>query len=498
MLVSFSIKNYLSFKEKTTINFISKSSDTSCPQNIMQAEAYQKERKKAVSVLKSMGFYGANASGKTNVLKAILDFRQSVLQLDRLKKVNPDDMGQPSSDKANPPSGNLLSSPFLLDAKTRNAPSELEITLLLGSVVYRYGFAILNGAVKEEWLFAADTNPKEHLVFSRKEYKSKPPAYSYGQDYKKKLVAIVEDMELVGSGTLLLPVAESLNFKPAQAILAFARGITVLDANESFFFGEASDIPEQFLPALTSLMHFADFGIDKVESVWDMNLEKLLTQQGMASIERRANSRVNDVLQTKGKLTPEEQEELKIKFVSSESEYLTESMNRIFGKKKIMQFHFKDAQGEPVVMPNGSQSRGTLTFFTICAQLLRHMGKSTVLLCDEIESSLHRDLCAAFFEIFYAMAGLKAQLIFTTHDTSLLDRKGLFRRDQIIITEKAPSGETMLAPLDAYTGIRNTSKLGDYYRDGLLGGLPVFDMRAKQAFIESVALISGKVEGKHA
>lgn len=127
MLLEFSIGNYLSFKEKKTLNLMA-TGISELPENIITEGKYK--------ALRSAAIYGANSSGKSNLLKGLVTMLNIVQTSAK----------QSSTDE-------IKLTPFLLNTETEDKPSHFEIVLLLHGIRYRYGFEACRKKIHYEWLF---------------------------------------------------------------------------------------------------------------------------------------------------------------------------------------------------------------------------------------------------------------------------------------------------------------------------------------------------------
>jgi uncharacterized protein len=153
MLVQFSVGNFRSFKDVVTLdltatNLVSKNKEVD-ENNVFEAPG-------GLQLLKSVVLYGANASGKSNLLKA-LEFMKTFVN-DSAKESQAGDL--------------IKTEPFLLDSETENAPSFFEIVFILDKVRYRYGFEVTTKEVVSEWLYYTP-NKKESYLFTRDKQKIK-------------------------------------------------------------------------------------------------------------------------------------------------------------------------------------------------------------------------------------------------------------------------------------------------------------------------------------
>lgn len=142
MLLNFTIENYRSFFEKKTVSLQSQKLSEEANENVTQAFSY--------NILKTLAVYGANSSGKSNLISAMQAMKLCVLSSVRL---NPNDM--------------LQYEPFLL-LKDNNKPTMFEVSFLKGNWCYRYGFSYTQTEIVDEWLFRRTTNrSKEQALFIR-------------------------------------------------------------------------------------------------------------------------------------------------------------------------------------------------------------------------------------------------------------------------------------------------------------------------------------------
>jgi hypothetical protein len=145
------------------------------------------------------------------------------------------------------------------------------------------------------------------------------------------------------------------------------------------------------------------------------------------------------------------------------------------GSRRQLRFVHRVA-GEQIAFDADEESEGTRTWFGLIGPVLRALKSGRILLFDEIDASLHPRLSAKLLELFQdpSMNPLGAQLIFTTHDTSLLNH---LNRDEVWLTEKKSSGATSLVALAEYGGdkVRRSMNLEKAYLQGRFGAVPELD-----------------------
>ena len=431
MLVTFSIKNFLSFREKATFDMTAVASDDCLPGNKLFLHL-SRPMPRPVELLKSAVIYGPNASGKTNILSAFTAFRSFIC--DGHKK-----------------GGKTPFEAFALDPQQRLQPSEFEIVLLLDGTRYRYGIMADNIRIHEEWLFAADLS-QERFIFERTLNSDGTYSYEYGPTGKK--FAAFERHDFIRKDVPLLFIGNSFNEKIAETVYLAIANIKYPSIHYHDEFDEAA------IPLLTMILQYIDIGLHNIE-IKPASLETfeyLLSADFPGISESKVKSFKNSVRKT----LP------------------------ILKDRKDKFFIYRDSDGKSVPMPEDSQSRGTIRIFDLFYMLLSEYKRGSILLLDEIEASLHPMLCEAFFNVFHAMPDNNVQLICTTHNSVMLN-EDIFRRDQVWITEKDALGGTKLYSISDFKGTRKMARLGKQYLEGRFGGLPILDTALLRGLIEQLA-----------
>ena len=150
MLLEFTVANFMSFKDAMTLNMLASTIKEHKNTNVFDVAFPQAARTKNISLLKSSVIYGANASGKSNLIRAISFMKSFVLKSSKSMQI----------------SDEIPVRKFLLSTKSDNEPSFFEIIFIHQGVRYRYGFEINQVAVENEWLFYAPKG-KEAKLFIR-------------------------------------------------------------------------------------------------------------------------------------------------------------------------------------------------------------------------------------------------------------------------------------------------------------------------------------------
>jgi hypothetical protein len=397
MIAEFSVRNYHSIRTKQTLSFIPS------PDRLM-AKEYLHEVKEGVKLLKTAVVYGANASGKTNLLKALDTFRALQVNVpgDKLRGVG--------------------FMPFLLDDASRHEPTEMKMSFYLSGVRYDLELVYDAERILREELTMTETN-RAALVFNR----------TYDAEADRADIAFGSKLKL--------------SRKDRQAILANTiNNCTVMAA-----FGKTNVERTR---------------LDEVYEFFSKSLHAVLTPNALLSQFVKSELRRDNGGSLKRFLL----EMLKLSDFNIVDMSLHEELStREAGHAERLSF---DHQGSAGVysLPEELESVGTMRFMGMSVLLDRLLRTDSVVLIDEIESSIHYELVAYFLKLFLANGRRASQLLMTTHDINLLDEDFL-RRDVIWSTDKVEGGETYLRRFSEM-GLHKTLSVYNAYRQGKLGQLP--------------------------
>jgi uncharacterized protein len=411
MLVEFRVKNFRSFRDEAVLNLVA-SSDKTNEETSVKATG----NKSVPRLLRAAGIYGANAGGKSNLVRGMQLLRGIV------------------NDSAMLQAGQTINvQPFRLDPVTAEQPIEYEITFLLDNVRYQFGFTLTPHKILSEWLIV---------------YKSTQPATWYERNFDKRtekyeykfstqlLGAKVVWSEATRENALFLSTAVQLNSEQLRPIFAFLTGGLVIFENGS---GPAADY---------TISHIARNKADSVReflsaadiSIADIQLKKQQALIGGMKLDFAT-----------GKLEP----------VATEPREIT-----------VPTFEHRARSGS-AVFDVQDESEGTRKLFVLAGPIFEILERGQVLIVDELDRSLHallvRQLIGMFQNKNISQKG--AQLIFTTHDTSLLDGE-LLRRDQIWFAEKDEDQASRLYSLSDFSP-RKGEALERGYLAGRYGGVPI-------------------------
>ncbi len=414
MLIEFKFRNYRSFQDETVFSMVA-SSDKSLPENTIPVPSFGNR-----DLLRSAVIYGANAAGKTNLINAI-GFVDKFVNTSMERKLNTP----------------IKVRPFLLTLESNRAPSEFEITFLDDAAVrYQYGFHLTSERIVREWLVVYPKGSPQ-TWFEREHtgpFDSEPRWY-FGRNMKGKNNQLAE---LTRPDVLFLSNAAKLNHRQLGHVFEwFQNSLRILDANDfiemlvTYSAAKAKDDQHMHV-RLCNMLKVADFGI----SGFDVR-EETYTEQNL----------------------PED---------------MPDELRKQLVNKKHLDVYMRHpiSEEKEVSLPLEEESAGTQRFFALSGPLEEVLENGWTLFVDELDSSLHPLLVRHLISLFHnpQINPKGAQLIFNTHDTTLMDCC-LFRRDQIWFVEKDRQGCSHLYPLLDFSP-RKGEALAKGYLMGRYGAIP--------------------------
>lgn len=412
MLVQFTVDNFRSIKDPVTFSLVSGSSDGT---NSVGIGKYR--------LLKSAVIYGANASGKSNVLKALAFMRSLVLNDTKVVQ---------STDR-------LPHEPFRLSTETEGASSSFEIVFFADQVKYRYGFEADSTDVYAEWLFADERGREARLFFrdrSEDELYVNPERFREGKGVK------------VLNNSLFLWKCDQNGGTIARRILSWFK-------NMNLIFGMS---PSQYLRYTVKQMEQAGFREEIVNlvSAADLGIRNVVLQREQISSDEVSGLKLPDAV--------------KKRILEDDSPLVLVGVKAVHEKYNEKNQIVEDAQFDF----GNDESEGTKKYFSLSAPILDTLKNGRILLIDELDASLHPLLVANLVTLFNDPSVNKksAQLIFATHDTNLLNQ-ALFHKSQIWFTEKDVYGATHLTSLVEYRNVRREDNVEKHYIQGKYGAIPI-------------------------
>lgn len=416
MLVEFSVGNFWSFKDIQTLQLQAAKIVSKFPE-------VDRENTIAVSsqlsLLKTKAVFGANASGKTNLVRAMIAFlsiiKECLSDLETLQK-------------------NII--PFMLDDSNYNEPCFFQIVFIVDKNMYRYGFEATREMIVSEWLYGKEINKEDHVkeryYFKREgmQIQVNASVFKEGQQFVigKKGIA-----PLYRKNSLLLSVIAAWNGSLTKKLVESLQNNFIVLSGKNDQIGMTLGLDSMsnadFYQKVTNLLRAIDPTISKIE---------------------RYEVEQNSPFETK-----EDQPKLwEIRNSGKHPSFITVYRKTTTGAEIFFEM-------------NSQEAEGTKRIFSLSHFIFSTLENGKVLVIDEFDARMHPRLTRKIVEMFHSLNTNpnNAQLIFTTHDTNLLDAK-LLRRDQISFVKKNKDGASELYSLVEFKGVRNDAS---FEKDYLLG-----------------------------
>ena len=427
MIVNFTIKNFRSFKEETEFS-LEASGSKGKSDNVAEIET---KNGKKFRLLKTAVIYGANASGKSNVIRAYWSFRQLIAASFRYD-VN-DEI--------------ILAEPFELSSETENEPTEFTLNFIAWDkqqYIYSISISKTEGIIEETLKYYPGKTQK--LIYRRRGRKilSKDTDFFKGKSdaesiNPKRLFL----SELGNSGDVFWEELRNYFIVGSSVLNSSANGMTLRMSENAKRIFESNEVGAKAIKnKVIKLVQLSDLGIKGLELVEEEQVVK------------PDNNTLNEQDESYSGIIKQK------RFKTYHDVY---SNNNIVGKKQFD------------LIKQGST--GTFASVGLSTEILLSLSlpHGRPIWIDEIDNSLHPYLCRFLISLFNHPKSnpYNAQLIFATHETTLLDRNN-FRKDQIWITSKNQFGCTKLYSvydLDV-EGLRDDVPFDKWYMSGKFGGLP--------------------------
>ena len=416
MLIEFSVGNYRSFKEIVTFSMVA--ADLEDPNNGLENSnifAVDEELK----LLKSSAIYGANASGKSNLAKA-LEFMKWFAVYSFTEA--------PSTDE-------IDVEPFRLSTETEGEPSHFELVFVIDGTKYRYGFEATPDRVTSEWLFHVP-KLRETKLFERNLDVIKSTK-KYGANGIEKFTR---------SNALFLSVCAQFNLSIAELVLQYMTDkiniISGLQDRDYFDYTVQCMLNNENRSDIVQLIKRLDLGIN------DIQVEKKYFT---------VNTPQDEVSDTFQRWLDSLMQEKNVNSIKTIHRKFDDRGNY----KSVERFDLEHHESE-----------GTQKIFALAGILIAAFKEGKVLIVDEFDARLHPLISLEIAQMFNSNETNmnNGQLIFMTHDTNLLNKE-TFRRDQIWFTEKDRYGATDLYSLAEYK-VGDDMRFEHNYLKGRYGAIP--------------------------
>lgn len=414
MLIEFSVANFRSFRERQTLSMVASSAPEHREENTVSTGL-----RTFPSALRSSVIYGPNAAGKSNLVKALQFVKEFVVSSAKSQEGDEIDV-----------------SPFVFDEGSPSEPSEFEVVFIENGTRYQYGFAADSKRVWKEWLIAYPGRSPQ--VWIDRSYNADSGEYVWGRASSLKGKKALWQ-ESTRDNALFLSTAVQLNSDQLKPVLSWFRlrlrivEDAVIPSYASYTISKCSDASEK-----AKILHFlqtADISISDVE----FEDHEITTDHITANFPPTLASEIVKSLE---------------------------------GKKVTSIDFVHEVDGKRYKLSSDLESDGTNKLFSLAGPWLDVLGNGRIIVVDELHNSLHPVMVRFLVQLFHNNSVNKsgAQLIMTTHDTTLMDKE-ILRRDQFWFVEKDHSKCSRMYPLTEFSP-RNKEALERGYLQGRYGAIP--------------------------
>ncbi len=416
MLLRFGVTNHRSLRDRQALLLVASSLDDSTA-GLIECRQVPGDRLLPVLIV-----YGANASGKSNLVDAVRWMRHMVLY----------------SHSRGEPDRHVPRTPFALDPAIATSPSHFEIDFIIDDVRYHYGFEATNTAFTAEWLFAFP-NDRRQALFERNAMQ-----FRFGRNLRGRNQVI---SELTRPNSLFLSAAAQNGHEELTRISRYFQDMAVDELS-----------PYELAERI-------------VERPLDDRIIRVLRAAGTGVVGYRVNP--EDASQKAGQLNEDISPILDdLNAIMKKMADLYPDVLRRVANAGVLQMAHLGTGGESVYFELPQESEGTQRLLRLLVPVFRVLDTGAVLVVDELDASLHTYACELVIALFSSPTTNPkgAQLIATTHDTNIL-RSSYLRRDQVWLTEKDPEGATHVYPLTDFR-TRKNDNIERGYLQGRYGAIP--------------------------
>jgi uncharacterized protein len=444
MLIQLTIENFLSFRDEVTFSMVGVSSDRQHADRLMEDAAG-----KGRSVLPIAAIYGANAAGKSNLIEALIFVQDLISEGTRSNQSIP-------------------VATFKLGDYSKK-PSKFEFIFTHQDARYSYGFKLNREQILEEWLHTIPPGKKKEVMyFERVTSLEKKTTVEYGSQFTGRSSRRKQFLEFIAEGTrpnqLFLTEGIDRNVEALFPVANwFIKVLNIIPAESSFANLEVFILKKSFTDFLGKLLMSAGTGIEKVgRMAVDLDFERDFPR---LSITERDNliQKISDLDENFLIMTDDN---------SGKKYILIKDEDGAIKLVRLVTQH-RHNNGQLIDFSISEESEGTQRLINLIPALfLLQEDEEHIIFIDELDRRLHPLLSRFFIEKAISCRGGGNQIIFTTHDTNLLDLE-LLRRDEIWFIEKDGKGSSSLYSLAEFKA-RPDLKIEKGYLNGRFGAIPFF------------------------
>ena len=440
MLLRVILENFFSFKEQTEFNLFPSSRTQQLPGHIVP-QGHTK-------VLRLSAIYGANGAGKSNLIKAMSILR-NIVRDGTIETI----------------ASSFYSMPFLLNDETKGSPVSIAVEFYREGVIYYYTLSFVRDCIVNEELYISGEKNDE-LVFSRSNVDGAQKIEFYKgymeENPANEVFAEALSDKILGKTELLLSFMGDKYSEDIQAISKaydwFLNDLAIVSPNSmSGITAHQLDKNPDMLQLLNRLLPEMNTGISKIV------IRTAILQENDDTLSPGLRRRMQIAKSTPGVAIPTENRfdsRVHATVVYENGECLL----------KMMQPIHVDILGNERQMPLESESDGTIRLIEYIPFIYSIFNEDKTFLIDEIERSVHPVMIKVIISKISEKESCRGQLIFTTHESCLLDQK-ILRADEIWLTQKDGNQATQIYPLSDFN-IHKTANIEHGYLNGRYGGIP--------------------------
>lgn len=449
MLIRFKVSNFLSFNEEQEFSMIA---------GKVRNHPKHLDKGKNLNLLKFTAVYGANASGKSNLVTA-MDFARTLI----VHKMPMD----------------IINSYCRINDENKEKTSKFEFEIKLDDKVYAYGFEIIvnKSSIIEEWLYELTPKNGEKMIFLRKPKESQ---IKFADFFKEKVTKILDTYAggFKTNDSVLFLTEMNRNkddlYDNEKSLLPFKDVYNWFKNKFVINYPDRSISPTYFtnaekLQKVNEIISDMGLGVNRVE-IADGEIDELQKHIPQVAINEMSNRLKDNALKFKNNLKDAEMGVL----IRGEKEFFIINYYPETGDLKLKKLLFEHKKNK-VKFEISEESDGTRRLLDLIEIIISaKTGAKKVYVIDEINRCLHPQVTYRFIsEFLNTEEKNNVQLIVTTHESHIMDLN-LLRRDEIWFINKNEDGESKLYSLDQYNA-RFDKKIRRAYLDGRYGGVPLFD-----------------------
>lgn len=437
MLMRFRVTNFLSFKDEVELSMIP-GKTRQHPNHIISGG----KSRHSVDILRGAVIYGANASGKSNLIKALDFARDLILEGTKARQT-------------------IKVIPFKLDRESNQNPSRFEFEFRAKGKDYLYGFEVTTEKVTAEWLYELKLTTQEPL-FERRTSSQGQTNVDFGRiKFEKKKDREFLDFVAMGTRPNQLFLTESMEkniilFEPV--FLWFFHSLVIIFPESRFGISEKS---AKDIELLSQFLEKLDTGISGIElrQVSSEKFDKKLQQQILEEFIKNGD------------------EDRRIALFGPRGERLFFSQTEageVIAQELVFRHRIIDSKDE-ITFDADEESDGSIRLMDLIPVLYMGNDSERVFIIDELDRSLHENLCYKLMELFFQRQNTLTQIVVTTHETNLLNFD-LLRRDEIWFVDRDRQGSTKLYSLEEFSP-RYDRDIQKGYLLGRFGAIPVVEKK---------------------